>query len=202
MTTFGTGPQALVNHLARNWQASRSGRPDVPDVVRDSGGTPLTGGDAVRAERGVLIAEDRDVVANQHAVHDLVHCYHPQAAGLSVEDKGYQEQGVVETVQIDVEATDRTDESTGERLTADRRLVGDRSEWGGSVAFTSPQLIGDAQYPGLLGEVKYILELGRRGFEEYEVASHDVVNLYLGNSNASASFTVDLEWVALNTADA
>lgn len=183
--TFGTGPQALVKELDANWQATRAGRPDVPAATTNYRSTQGT----------VFITHDRDEVANHHGVHDLVHCYHPQATGISMQDKGFNEQGAVETVQIDIEATDRTDPSTGERSTAKTRMVGDRDD-----ADFSTDLAG-GPYPGLLGEVLFVLEANtRKGFREYDVARKEVINLVLENSNATASVSVDLEWISINTA--
>lgn len=183
--TFGTGPQALVSTLADNWQATRSGRPDVPEATTDQRSAAGT----------VLITNDRDVVANTQSVHDLVHCYHPQQTGIPFEDKGYNEQGATETVQIDIDLTDRTDPDTGERVSAKENMVGDRDH-----ADFSTDIAG-GPYPGIMGEVLYILEsVTRKGFAEYDVARKEVVNLQLFNSNAVASVSVDLEWISINTA--
>jgi hypothetical protein len=184
--TFGTGPQSLVQQLADHWTVTRSGRPDVPDATTQQ-----------RSEAGtVLLTNDRDVVANNQGVHDLVHCYHPQATGISMQDKGFDEQGATETVQIDIETTNRPDPDTGERLDARTRMVGDRSDPDFSTA------ISEGPYPGILGEVLYVLEAHTRlGFAEYDVARKEVINLQLYNSEASASVSVDLEWISVNTAE-
>lgn len=189
--TTGTGPQALTTHLQTNWTPSRTGREDIPDIIRDPDGNPSSDPDDASEPGRVIITEDREKIANQHSVFDLVHCYHPQA-GLSITDRGYNEQNEVETVQIDIEVEDRTDPTTGERLSARDRLVGDRN----SSNFPSDE---SAPYPGVSGEVQYILETARRGLGEWDVASADVVNIYLGNSNASISWSVDLEHIAKNT---
>lgn len=178
--TTGTGPQAIASHLQANWQATRSGRPDVPDAVDDP-----------HAEFGVVITEDRQRAKEQYSVHDIIHCYHPQA-GLTFTDQGYKEKNVVEEVQIDIDVTDRTDPDTGERLSARNRLVGDRSEPG----FPSDE---SGPYPGVSGEVQYLLETVRRGLDEWDVARMGVVNVHLGNSEASISWSVELEHIAANT---
>lgn len=194
--TFGTAPQALVEYLASNWEATRSGRPDVPDVPRDGGGNGLYGEDAHRAEQGtVWVTEDRQEVAVNQSVHDLIHVYHPEQGGIDVTDKGSREQGTIEPVQIDVECTDRTDPETGERLLARDLMVGDRA--GGAFPPTRT-----APYPGLAGEVKYLLEDIRRGFTEWDKVSHEPNAIHLGNSNARVGFQVELEIIAMNTADA
>lgn len=183
--TFGTGPQALVETLAEFWQPNRSGRPSIPPATTEYRSSPDT----------VFITHDRSEVANTQSVHDLVHCYHPQTTGIQFTDKGSREQGAIETVQIDIDIADRTDSTTGERLSAATRLVGDRSD--PDFATT----LEEGPYPGIMGEVKYILESDTRtGFEEYDVARHDIVNLQLNNSNALASFSVDLEWLSVPTA--
>lgn len=195
--TTGTGPQALVSSLLTNWQPTRTDddgnreRPDVPDVIRDSG-TPSNDPNDADGPGKVLIVNDRDVVANQHATYDLIHCYHPQAGPVSIEDNGYDEVRETETVQIDIEVTNRPDPDTGERLNAKDLLVGDRDD---------PEFPADESppYPGIKGEVKYILETGRRGLEEWDVASYDTVNVFLGNSNANWSYSVELEHIARNT---
>lgn len=194
--TFGTGPQALVALLASNWQATRSGRPDVPDVPRDGSGNALTDDDAHRAEADtVLITSDRDVTARNQNVHDVIHCYHPEGGAIDTNDRGHVEQEVIETIQVDIEAADRTDSSTGDRLSARERMVGLRSD--SSVVFNE-----GGPYPGLFGEVKLILEENRRGHDEWDVNRHDVTQMRLLNSNAIVSLTVELEHVAINTADA
>lgn len=180
--TYGTGPQAVKNHLEANWQATRTGRPDVPDVVSN----PET-------DFGVHVVMDREKVAEHHGVHDLVHCYHPEASALSFQDRGYNEKNTVEEVQVDIEVTDRTDQDSGERLYARERMVGDR----GDAAFPDSEESGP--YPGVLGEAVYVLEAVRRGFEEWDVSRVDVLSLYLGNSDASASLSVELEHLASNT---
>lgn len=187
--TFGTGPQALVTHLQDNWQTSRTGRNDVPDVVRDGNGDPSS--DPADG-RGVLILHDREEVELNHAVHDEIHVYHPQAEGLDFEDRGFDEKNVLESVQIDIEITDRTDESTGERLFARERMVGDRD----AAGFPTDQ---SAPYPGLLGEVVYLLETIRRDFEEWDVTRMQPVNVILENSNATVSLDVELEHISANT---
>lgn len=180
--TYGTGPQALVDHFSTNWQATRTGRPDLPEITTDYRSTAGT----------VFVTNDRSVIADNQQIHDLLHCYHPQADALAFTDRGYDEKNVVETVQIDIEATDRTDPDTGERLSAKDRLVGDRDDANFPTDESPP-------YPGLLGEVVYLLETIRRDFEEWDVARMDVLNLFLGNSDASAAVSVDLEHIAQDT---
>lgn len=203
----GTGPQALVDLFSTEWQASRTGRPDIPPAVEDP-----------KTEFGVRIVHDRSTVNQQRAVHDLVHCYHPSADPISIEDKGFKEVEQVETVQVDIECSDRTDPETGERLFARERMVGSREDetdlagagftLGGASGAT---LGGDdggtlgtqndaVAYPGLLGEVLYILELVRRGYEEWDVVrSPRVVGATLKNSSARMSLDVQLEHTARNT---
>ena len=182
--TYGTGPQALVEYLADNWQATRDGRPDIPGATTE-----------YKSETGtVFITHDRSEVADVHSVHDLVHVYHPQTTGVTAQDKGSQEQGTVETVQIDVETTDRTDPETHERLDATTLLRGDRSDPDFPTDRSPP-------YPGIAGEVKYLLEDIRRGHAEWDKVSHDIMSLTLENSNARAVFTVDMEIIAENTVD-
>lgn len=183
--TFGTGSQALVNYLASNWQASRTGRGDIPTSTTVHRSTPGT----------VFITQDRDEVAVEKSVHDLVHCYHPEADGIDVRDAGSQEQGTTEAVRIDVEVSDRTHPDTGERVYANAALVGDRDD----ANFPSNR---EPPYPGIAGEVKYLLEDVRKGFEEWDRVSHDVRLVHMGNSNARAHFHVELEIIAENTADA
>lgn len=190
--TFGTGPQALESLLLTNWEPTRAGREDVPDVIRDGGGNPSNNPQDTAEPGRVLITHDRDVVANNNAVYDLIHCYHPQAGGMSITDTGYKEKNVIETVQIDIDATDRTDPSTGERVYARERMVGDRD----SAGFPTDE---SAPYPGLFGETMYILETVRRGMDEWDVARTDVVNTFLQNSEATMSLSVDLEHIAANT---
>jgi len=179
--TYGTGPQAVADHIQNNWQATRTGRPDVPAIVTNE-----------QTDFGVRVETNREDIANNRAVHDLIHCYHPQASGLSIQDRGYDEKNTVEEVQIDVECADRTDPDTGERLYARDCLVGDRDDAGFQYNDGGP-------YPGVFGEVVYVLEAVRRDFEEWDVARMDVINTYFGNSNANMSLSVELEHIAANT---
>jgi len=181
--SFGTGPEALVNLLRDNWQATRTGRADVPDIIGESDDPTLNS--------GVLPLRNREDVKYDTGKHDLIHCYGPEGGPFDIVDTGFKEQDVTETVQIDLEMTDRTDRATGERLSARQRMIGDR----GSVA-----TLGYPPYPGILGEVILILEQNRRGFAEYTKVSYEPIRVMLGNSNADVSLNVELEQIAHETA--
>lgn len=187
--TYGTGPQAVSDYLLDNWQAARSGRNDIPDVIRDSGGNRSRDPDD---GPGVLMYHDRQEVNYNAAVHDLIHCYHPEASGLDIEDRGYDEHNVRENIQIDIDITDRRDPSDGTRLNARDRMVGDR----GAAGFPSDE---SPPYPGIAGEVVYLLEDTRRNFQEWDVARIQPLTVLLKNSDASVSLDVILEHVAKNT---
>lgn len=185
---LGTGPQRLIDLFETEWQAARTGRADIPSVIEYNTGT-----EDPDLNNGVLVVRDRGEVGIDLARHDVIHCYHPEANPPASTDQGYKEERLVETVQVDVELTDRTDHSlaaSDSRLSATERMVGLR---GDVAAFDEPP------YPGILGEVKYILETVRRGLDEWDTVSHDFVNLYLGNSNADAAVSVELEQIARNT---
>jgi hypothetical protein len=182
---FGTGPQALVELFETTWQESRTGRDDVPPIIKRK-----TGSEDPDLTNGVLAVRDRQDVAWDQARHDLIHCYHPEGGPFSITDTGFREQNVTETVQVDVQLTDRTDQATDQRLSATNRMVSDRA----SVAD-----LDDPPYPGVFGETKYILETVRRDLDEYDRVSHEVINFYLGNSNANVSFNVEMERLAANT---
>jgi len=182
---YGTGGKALVSLLRDNWQATRAGRDDVPDII--------TSGDDPRETRGVYPLPNRDDKRVDLAKHDVIHCYTPEGNPGTTEDTGFQEQRVVETVQIDIQLTDRTDHTRpqgDQRLPARDRMIGDRS----SVA-----TLGDPPYPGVLGEVQYILEKFRRGFDQYDTVSYEPIGVLLNNSNADVSLNVELEEIASNT---
>lgn len=185
---LGTGPQRLQSYIETNYQSTRSGRGDLPPIIKYA-----TSGEDPKLNEGVLVLRDREDVAVDHAKHDLIHAYHPEGNPPQYSDQGYREVNIVESVQLDISVTDRTDHTRSpgdQRLSARERLVGLR----GDDADTS-----DAPYPGLLGEVQYVLEETRRGLDEWDTVSMDVVNLYLGNSNADASVLVELERIATNT---
>lgn len=185
---LGTGPQRLQTLIESQWQATRSGRADVPDTIKAT-----TGSEDPDLNSGVLVVRDRGDVAVDQSKHDLIHVYHPEANPPLVEDNGYAEQRIVETVQVDIDITDRTDHSRpagDQRLSAKERMVGFR----GDLASLS-----EPPYPGLLGETKYVLEEVRRGLDEWDTVSHDLVNVYLGNSNATVSLSVELEQIATGT---
>ena len=178
-----TGPQRLQTLFEDNWQASRTGRADIPDVIT---------GDPKR-NRGVVVFRDRESVDVDHAKHDLIHCYHPEANPPSIQDQGYKEQRIVETVQVDIDLTDRTDQTLPagqQRLSAKKRMVGLRGDLAN---------LDEPPYGGIAGEVKYILESNRRGLAEWDRVNYDYLNTYLGNSNATISLNVELVRLAANT---
>lgn len=176
-TTPGSGAQGIRQLIRDEWQVSRSGRDDVPPIA-----------DPIDTNVGVAVVADRQRVGLNRAVHDIVHVYHPQANPPSRVDKGYNEEGITETVQVDVDVTDRTDQTTDERLSARDRLVGTRDA------------SNEAEdYGGILGELWYVLDSKRRGYKEWDVVRFDLVGLFLGNSNADASIHVELEIIAQDT---
>jgi len=189
---YGTGPQALVNELQTRWTASRTGRDDVPDVVRDGNGNPSSDPDDAdpSADERVVILDNLSEVSVTRQVVDTVHVYHPEASPGSITDRGYKEQRVVETVQIDIDLVDRTDYDATERLSAKERMVGTRA----GLADT-----GDPPYGGIAGEVKYVLEELRRGFDEYQRVDYEPVNVSLDHADAFVAFSVDLHQLAANT---
>ena len=186
---LGTAPQRLVDLLRNEWQPTRTGRGDIPDVVRDSGGNPSS--DPTDGT-GVLVLRDRENVRFDTARHDLIHVYHPEGNTPEINDRGYDEQRIVETVQIDISITDRTDHTTdpATRLVARDRMVGDRDD----LASTT-----DPPYPGISGEVQYILETVRRGLDEWDRVNYSPIDYNLGNSNADVAWNVDLIQLAANT---
>lgn len=180
---LGTAPQRLLTLFETEWEATRAGRGDVPPMYDPD--TP------VNQQTDVVVpVRDRQTTPAKRGIHDILHIYHPEANPPASTDRGFKEENLVESVQIDVELTDRTDQSTGERLSAEERMVGRR---GDLAAFDAPP------YPGVLGEVKYVLEGVRRGLDEWDRVSHDFQNLYLGNSNADVAVSVELEQIAKNT---
>lgn len=185
---LGTSPQRLIRLFENQWQATRTGRGDLPPIVKRE-----TQGEDEDLQDGVVVFTNREEVGIDNSRHDPIHIYHPEANPPTSQDRGFKEEQLIETVQVDVSLTDRTDHSLppGEqRLSARQRMVGRR----GDLASLS-----DPPYPGILGELKYILEGVRRGLDEWDKVSHDFVNLYLGNSNADVSITVELEQPARNT---
>lgn len=184
---LGTGPQRLAEFLEDNWQATRAGRGDVPPAIQHQ-----TGGEDPALNDGVLVVRDRERVSVDNGKHDLIHVYHPEAAPPTEEDNGYKEKRVVETVQVDIELTDRTDQSQDppERLSAEKRMVGRR----GDLAATD-----EPPYPGIWGEVRYLLETARRGLDEWDTVRQSPVNVFLGHANANVSINVELEQIATNT---
>lgn len=189
--TFGTGPQAVVDILQTNWQVTRSGRPDVPDLVRDGSNNPSSDPADADEPGRILILRNREEVSLNHAVFDVIHCYQPEGDPGVWTDNGYKEENVVQGIQVDIDLTDRTDPDTGERITARERMIGNRD---------TPSFAGeDPPYPGILGEVKYILETVRRGYEEYDKVSVTPISATLKNSDATVRLDVELEIIAKNT---
>lgn len=209
----GQAPQLLKDELETRWESTRTGRADVPDVVAD----PDT-------EKGVYVVNDREDPHFNSANHDLIHVYHPDAGGLDRRDRGHREQGVGENMQIDIVLSDRPDPSTGDRLNATKRMVGDRDsdEWtsgdlhdsGGTLGGASGFTLGSSSggtlghsgrvprvYPGILGETWFVLEKIRRGSAEFDRFDFDIGVLSLRNSNARAAIDVTASVVAVNTVD-
>jgi len=186
---LGTGPDRLVDLLRSNWRPTRVGRRDIPDVVRDDSGTPT--GDPTAGD-GVLILRNREEVQVRHSRHDLIHCYHPSGSAPTFTDRGFDEQRVAETVQIDIEVADRTDQSTTppERLLARDRMIGERDS---VVSLSEPP------YGGIAGEVRYLLETVRRGIDEWDRVETTPVGMTLENSNATVRYQVTLTELASNT---
>jgi hypothetical protein len=184
--SLGTGPQRMVQLFTDEWQATRPGRADVPPMYDP-------GVDYELQKNVVVPLRDREESGINRDVHDIIHVYHPEANPPTATDNGYREERLVETVQVDVSLTDRTDHSLApgnQRLSARKRMVGDRDDLSTGTG---------SEYSGILGEVKYILETVRRDLAEWDTVRYDLVNLYLGNSNANVSFSVELEQIARNT---
>lgn len=184
---FGTAPEALVEQLQSGWQASRTGRDDVPDLVRDGNGDPSS--DPNDGE-GVLVLKNLDEVAVNRQLHDVIHCYPPEADPMTVQDNGYKEQRVVESVQIDIDLADRSEYDPPKRVSAKERMIGTRD----SVAD-----LDEPPYPGIFGEVKYVLETIRRGFDEFDIVRHQPLTMSLESSDAFVAIDVECERIAANT---
>lgn len=180
---LGHGPRKLVELFEDNWAASRTGRGDVPEIIKQQ-----TQGEDFRAESGVLALKNRSQAGVDRGKHDIIHCYQPEANPPASTDNGYKEERLIETVQVDIDLVDRTE--NGERLAANARMIGEAADIAN---------LNEPPYPGIAGEVKQILEGVRRGFSIWDTVSHDYVNHYLGNSNATVSITVELEQIARNT---
>jgi len=186
--SLGTGSQRLIQLLEDEWTVTRAGRADVPAIIKH-----VTEDEDPRTNSGVFALRDREDSRIDQAKHDVIHAYHPEANPPQATDNGYKEEQLIETVQLDILLTDRTDHSRppGEqRLSARDRMTGLRADLGSGVG---------SEYAGILGETKYILETVRRGLAEWDRVNYDLVNLYLGNSNANVSLSVELEQPARNT---
>jgi len=201
--TLGQGAQALAEYLGANWEAERQGRPDLPDVVRDDAGDYSPDPSDHTSQPGRVLDRPRQLrrrgsEPRRHRRH-LVLPPRGRPAGLrGLRPRRTEHQ---ETVQIDISVTDGFNAPEGVATSARNRMVGERGS-GTSVAFEVDTYVGEAYYPGLAGEVKYLLELTRRGLDEWDVSRTDMVNMVLNNSNADVSFRVTLEHVSKNTADA
>jgi hypothetical protein len=189
--TFGSGPQAVSDHLLDNWQVSRSGRNDVPDVLRDSGNNRIRDPQQAVDPGKVLHYYDRFEPNVNRGAWDLVHCYHPEAGGIDWADSGFNEKTTTETIQIDLETVDRRDPSDDTRARARERMVGDRDDAG----FPSDE---SPPYPGILGETLYLLEDVRRNFNEWDVARIQPLTVNLKHSECVVRLEVALEHVVTN----
>jgi len=183
VTAFGIAAQELRDYLADNWQATRPDRPDIPEATTDH-----------RSQRGtVFITNDRSQVNINKGVHDLVHIYHQGTDPVDVEDRGFKEQNVKEHLQIDMEAADWSDPDTGQRSKGRYRLTVDIDDPDFVKTTSKPN------YPGELGEMKYLLESVRLGLNEWDVTDHTVVELEHLNSLSFAKIIVTLEHISANT---
>jgi len=149
---------------------TRSGRPDVPPIAANEPG-------GEEANRGVVVRANRDEVAVERSVYDLIHCYHPSADPGSRQDMGYKEERLTEIVQIDMDCTDRTN-ADGTRSLARERMIG----YDGDILSV---INDDPPYPGLLGELVYVLEGVRRGFGVWDKVSYEPLEWTLKNSDAT-----------------
>jgi len=182
---LGTGPQKIISLFETNWNAIRTGRGDIPDIIKYH-----TGSEDPDTNAGVLAVRDREQIFVDTGKHDLLHCYIPEANPPQITDTGYAEEQRIESVQVDIEIATRPDPNdSSKRLSVDR-MMGDRDD----ISDT-----GSAPDGGLAGEVKYILETKRRGLDEWDVVSVDLINWFIGNSNANVSYLVELEEIARNT---
>jgi hypothetical protein len=184
--SLGTGPERLVQLFEDTWQATRTGRGDVPPMY-----DPNT--DMNLQTDVVVPLRNREESGVDRGIHDILHFYHPEGNPPDVTDNGYREVREVETVQLDIELTDRTVHSNAQgeqRLSARERMTGSRAD----VADTS-----EPPYPGVQGEAMYVLETVRRGLDEWDRVNMSPVNQYLGNSNANVSYNIELIQLARNT---
>lgn len=185
---LGTGPQALQEYIETNYQETRNGRADLPPIIKHATGT-----DDPKLNSGVLVLRDREDPRYDTGKHDLVHLYHPEANPPDRSDQGYREVNLIESVQLDISLTDRSDHSLAagnQRLSARERMTGLR----GDLASTE-----SPPYGGIAGEMQYLLESTRKGLSEWDRVSFTPVNWFLGNSNADVSLSVELERIAANT---
>jgi len=182
---LGTSPQALVELFEKNWEPSRVGRGDIPDIIKHKTGT-----DDPDVNRGALAVRDRDRVFVDTAKHDQIHCYIPDANPPQVSDTGHSEENRIEFAQVDIDITTRPDPDDSSRQLSVDRMYGLR----GDISDT-----GEPPDGGLAGEVKYILETARRGLGEWDVVSADLLHWHIGNSKARVSYSVELEEIARNT---
>jgi len=182
---LGTSPQRLLTLFENNWQSSRTGRGDIPDIIKYNAGS-----EDPDTNTGVLAVRDREQVFVDTGKHDLLHCYIPEANPPQVTDNGYAEERRVESVQVDIEIATRPDPNDSSKRLSIDRMMGDRDD----IAD-----VENAPDGGLAGEVKYILETKRRGLDEWDVVSVDLINWFIGNSNANVSYLVELEEIARNT---
>jgi len=67
---YGTGGDALVSLLRDNWQQSRVGRDDVPQIITASDNPDTT--------TGVLPLADREDTRVDLSKHDLIHAMSPR----------------------------------------------------------------------------------------------------------------------------
>lgn len=181
---LGHGPAKLVELIEDTYQATRSGRGDLPPIIKQQ-----TEGADLRTNSGVVALRDRNQKGVDRGRHDTIHCYQPDANPPISEDRGYSEEQLLETVQLDIDLADRTTPQ-GVRSRANERMIGDLDDLAA---------LEDPPYPGLAGEVKQILEGVRRGYSVWDTVSHTWTAFRLGNSAARVSFTVELEQIARDT---
>lgn len=169
-----TAGETFRNLIRDNWEPFAPGRRhSLPELRVD----PDTGS-------GVIVQKNLDDLRNRLQVHDVIQVRH---LGRSYTDKGFDEEGVTDELQVDIRAADRDTDGDGVRDDSETRVLGalDRDD--------EPSVLG-----GLEGEVKRILNTVRRGHKHYDKVTHDVLDIDIQNTDVRVVMQIEAEVIARN----
>lgn len=169
-----TAGETVRRLIQNNWQPYVPGRHQTLPEMRSD---PDKGS-------GVIVVKNLDNLRERLQVHDVFQVRHTDR---SYTDKGFDEEGVIDEVQIDIRAANRDTTGDGIRNDSEIRALGVLGEDG------EPEDLG-----GLEGETKRILNGVRRGHKQYDKVTYDILGINIFNTDVRIVIQVELEIIARN----